>query len=130
MLQGIEAEIGEIGRLGVTKDAEDTTFVVEVVVGDGLRPHPFCLRPCNQALSCTTCRFAAKGAVRTSSPKIPNAGLLSPCGSKPTWLTKVATRMNVRVIAHARFLASPYAKPNRVERTKNKRPSTAPSRNP
>jgi hypothetical protein len=32
MLEGVEAEIGEIGSFGMAKDAEDTTLVVEMIV--------------------------------------------------------------------------------------------------
>ncbi len=38
MLQGVEAEIGEIRGFGMAKDAEDATVVVEVVVEDGEAP--------------------------------------------------------------------------------------------
>jgi hypothetical protein len=34
MLQRVEAEIGKIGGFGMTENAEDTTFVVEVIVGE------------------------------------------------------------------------------------------------
>src|SRR5258708_10950107 len=35
MLKGVETEIGEVRRFGVAKDAEDTTLVVEMIVGEG-----------------------------------------------------------------------------------------------
>ena len=34
MLQGIEAEIGELGGFGMAEDAADTTVIVEVIVFD------------------------------------------------------------------------------------------------
>ena len=34
MLQGIEAEVGEVGGFGMAEDAKDTTLVVEVIVGE------------------------------------------------------------------------------------------------
>ena len=33
MLERIEAEVGEVGGFGMAEDAEDATFVVEVIVG-------------------------------------------------------------------------------------------------
>jgi len=35
MLEGVEAEVGEVGGFGMAEDAEDTTFVVEVIVENG-----------------------------------------------------------------------------------------------
>src|SRR5713226_8365554 len=35
MLQGVKTEIGEVRGFGVAEDAEDTTFVVEMIVGEG-----------------------------------------------------------------------------------------------
>jgi hypothetical protein len=35
MLKRVEAEVGEIGSFGMAEDAEDTTLVVEMVVGEG-----------------------------------------------------------------------------------------------
>src|SRR5512137_494328 len=32
MLEGIEAEVGEVGGFGMAEDAEDTTLVVEMIV--------------------------------------------------------------------------------------------------
>jgi hypothetical protein len=37
MLKRVEAEIGEVGGFGMTEDAEDTTFIVEMIVGEGER---------------------------------------------------------------------------------------------
>jgi hypothetical protein len=34
MLEGVEAEVGEVGGFGMAKDAEDTTLVMEVIVGE------------------------------------------------------------------------------------------------
>src|SRR5260370_27085337 len=41
MLQRVEAEIGELGRLGMAEDSEHTTFVVEVVVEPSVRINHF-----------------------------------------------------------------------------------------
>src|SRR5260370_1627239 len=35
MLEGVETEVGKVGSFGVAEDAEDTTFVVEVIVRNG-----------------------------------------------------------------------------------------------
>src|SRR5467141_5382537 len=35
MLKSIEAEVGEVGGFGMAEDAEDTTLVVEMIVGEG-----------------------------------------------------------------------------------------------
>src|SRR6266446_8836864 len=35
MLQGVETEVGEVRRFGMAEDAEDTTLVVEMIVGEG-----------------------------------------------------------------------------------------------
>src|ERR1700745_3989650 len=35
MLQRVEAEIGEVGGFGMAENAEDTTLVVEMIVGEG-----------------------------------------------------------------------------------------------
>src|SRR6266446_10986543 len=35
MLQGVETEVGEVRRFGMAENAEDTTFVVEMIVGVG-----------------------------------------------------------------------------------------------
>src|SRR5713226_10507069 len=35
MLQGVKAEIGEVSGFGVAEHAEDTTLVVEMIVGEG-----------------------------------------------------------------------------------------------
>src|SRR5713226_3237779 len=35
MLQGVKTEIGEVRGFGVAEDSEDTTFVVEMIVGEG-----------------------------------------------------------------------------------------------
>jgi len=32
MLQGVETEVGEVRRFGMAENAEDTTFVVEMIV--------------------------------------------------------------------------------------------------
>jgi hypothetical protein len=32
MLERVETEVGEVGGFGMSEDAEDTTFVVEVIV--------------------------------------------------------------------------------------------------
>jgi hypothetical protein len=35
MLKRIKAEVGEIGGFGMAEDAEDTTLVVKMIVGEG-----------------------------------------------------------------------------------------------
>src|SRR5712691_2129055 len=35
MLEGVKTEIGEVRRFRVAKDTEDTTLVVEMIVGEG-----------------------------------------------------------------------------------------------
>jgi hypothetical protein len=37
MLECVEAEVGEVGSFGMTEDAEDTTLVVKMIVGEGER---------------------------------------------------------------------------------------------
>jgi hypothetical protein len=36
MLEGVETEVGEVGGFGMAEDTEDTTFVVEVIVENGM----------------------------------------------------------------------------------------------
>src|SRR5439155_23086649 len=41
MLEGVETEVGKVGGFGVAEDAEDTTFVVEMIVENEIaRRHP------------------------------------------------------------------------------------------
>ena len=46
MLQGVEAEIGEVRGFGVAKDAEDTTLVVEMIVEKVVLLHQIHLGSC------------------------------------------------------------------------------------